>query len=79
MDMFEASLKSQPQRALGGITPPCEAFPCPYFMKCGIELLACDAFVHFVSTGRVMAPGNRNESGDTWEPTREKYSRAMGV
>ncbi len=35
---------------------PCDAYGCPLRKKCATEKLACEAFVHYVSTGRTVHP-----------------------
>lgn len=35
---------------------PCDAYSCSFRKKCATEKLACEAFVHYVSTGRTVHP-----------------------
>jgi len=36
--------------------PPCERYGCSLRAQCSADGLACDAFVHYVQTGGVVAP-----------------------
>ena len=40
---------------------PCERFKCPKAEACKHEHLACEAFRHFVATGRVIPPWRHPE------------------
>lgn len=46
---------------LDNTAPPCEKFTCENFMECAEQLLACEAFDHFVQSGHAASPRiNRN-------------------
>ena len=66
--------------ALAGAAPtPCEAFVCKMRYRCSEQLLCCDAFRHYVKTGKAVSPYSRLEKlGKTREidvidATRDKY------
>lgn len=49
--------------------PPCTAYSCPRRSDCANQLLACESFVHYVTTGRSVHPlmmFRTNKNG--WKP-----------
>jgi len=73
--------------ALKSIPPtPCDTYSCSYRKKCATEKLACESFVHYVSTGRAVHPmmlfkgtadkrRAANVLDKTQSPTHELYYR----
>ena len=62
---------------------PCEHYNCSMRKRCATELLACDAFLYFVQSGRAVSPftilsgkvRDRGEMGSEIRPDHEKFLR----
>lgn len=66
--------------------PPCTGYSCPKRADCAAKKLACEAFVHYVNTGRAVHPlmsfkemkvawKPTNILKSTYNPTRKLYNR----
>lgn len=83
-------MKELAEALAAAAAPPCTAYSCPSRRDCASKKLACESFVYFVNTGRVVHPlmvfrGNKhgwkpaNYLKAEYHPTHELFHRSMGI